>query len=194
MSFDKNRPIAMTTFKTVLGHGLDVGTALAVVDEPTAAGEVDAPLAARLFASGIASYADEVRPTPVETPEQEKARLAALAVRDSEGREVVGTDDLLVWPVDDAETGKKAGTTVTKSDLLIIAAREGAAVESDDNKPDLIAKIMVRRAQGHVANQANAESEQGAVQSLGDAGASTAPDTVQGADAHAGDTHGPAGE
>jgi hypothetical protein len=55
-------------------------------------------------------------------------------------------EDLIRWQVADKETGKAAGAAVTKADLLAIAAREGVAVESDDNKASLQAKIAAARA------------------------------------------------
>lgn len=83
-TFDPARPLVMAQFRTVLGHGLNAGTALTVTDEPSAAGEVDEALARRLWNGGLAMYADEARPTPVETPEQEQARLATEASRSAE--------------------------------------------------------------------------------------------------------------
>lgn len=195
MSLDQTRPLVMATFKTVLGHGLGVGAPLIIADEPSAPGEIDLALAVRLFAAGLAGYADEVRPTPVETPGQELGRLAASAVSDAGDGPVVGTDDLKVWQQDDIKLARKAGQPVNRADLLAIAAREGVSVEGDDNKADLISKIMAHRAQAHPVNQANAESDQATVQGLGTAEPSTAPDGDQDADAGAlGDAHGPAGE
>lgn len=151
--FDPDRRLVMQAFKTVLGHSLPVGTPLAIVQEPSAPGEVDQAMAKRLWAGRNAVYAEDYRPTPVETPQQEATRMAVQAVEeraaaedDGEPAETPVTDDLQVWPVDDGETGKKKGDRVTKDDLLIIAAREDVAVESDDNKPDLQRKIVEARA------------------------------------------------
>lgn len=194
MTFDPKRRLVMASFKTVLGHNLPAGTPLAIVDEPAAPGEVDEALARRLFASKLAGYDDEVYATPVETPEAERNRLALEALRDG-GTDALATDDLLVWAADDAETGKKAGQKVTKDDLLVIAAREGVVVETDDNKPDLQRKILERRASLAQLNGVNAETDGAGGQ--GDTGAqgATGPGTATGADTGAdGDAHGEAGE
>lgn len=54
--------------------------------------------------------------------------------------------DLVKWQADDGEAGKLAGESVTNDDLRLIASREGAAIESDDNKESLQRKIMAHRA------------------------------------------------
>lgn len=156
-TFDPTRRLVLGSFRTVLGHQLDAGTPLVIVDQPSAPGEVEEGLARMLWNKKVALYAEDARPTPVETPAQEQARLAREAMRD--GEEVPVLTDLLVWQVDDAETGKKQGDRVTKDDLLVIAARERVPVEGDDNKPDLIRKITARRALGPDANSTNSETE-----------------------------------
>ncbi|MEJ7831340.1 MAG: hypothetical protein WKF79_00360 [Nocardioides sp.] len=199
MTFDPKRRLVMATFKTVLGHNLPAGTPLVIVgEEPAASGEVDEAMARRLHASGVATYVEDARPTPVETPEQERARLAHEALRDApEGGDLdlLVSNDLQVWAADDSETGKKAGDRVTKADLLVIAEREGARVETDDNKPDLQRKIMLRRAEGFDANLTYADSVEGGIQRDGATGGSTAPGTHGEAyTAVGGDAHGSAGE
>lgn len=198
MNFDPKRRLVMASFKTVLGHSLPAGTPLVISDEPTARGEVDEAMARRLHTSGVAGYADEARPTPVETPEQERARLAREALIEAPAgtdAELVATDDLTVWLVDDAETGKKAGDRVTNADLLAVAKREGVTVEGDDNKPDLQRKIMAHRAGAFDNTLTNAETperpEQGDTAPQGSVapGSRRAPDTGL-----VGDAHGPAGE
>lgn len=135
--FDPARKLTMARFKTVLGHGLQAGTPLAIVKEPTARGEVDEAMARRLHKSGIAVYAEDFRPTPVETKEQEAARLTAgeTATPDStesaiEGDQIEVQDDL----------------RVSNADLRKIAKDEGVELESDDNKADMQLKIMRARA------------------------------------------------
>lgn len=172
-TLDTSRSLVMTRFKTVLGHNIGAGQPVTVVAEPSGRGEIDKALAERLFAGGLIAYAEDHRPTPVETPAQERARLAAEALRDSDSNEITPTDDLVTWQADDAETGKRAGQKVTNSDLLAIAKREGALIESDDNKPDMIAKIMTHRA-----------SKAGTASILDTADLTGASDAEPGADAH----------
>jgi hypothetical protein len=160
-TFDPARSLVMARFNTVHGHGINPGTPLVIVDEPNEAGQVTEATARRLYNSGAALYAEDYYPTPVETPEQEKARLAtealaetAAAAADEEGAGQDGPAaienppaDLLKWQEDDAEAGKKAGQTVTVADLHLIAKREDVpGIETDDNKPSLIAKIVQHRA------------------------------------------------
>lgn len=202
MSLDRNRRLVMATAKTVLGHALPVGHPITIVDEPAGPGEVDEAMATRLHASKLAGYQDELHATPVETPEQERNRLALEALRDARGNDghtdtnlFTPTDDLNTWPADDAETGAKAGDRVTNGHLRTIAAREGALVEGDDNKADLQRKIMERRAQLAVDNSTNAETEGAGGQGDTAAQGATGPASLGGADSGAdGDAHGSAGE
>jgi hypothetical protein len=192
MTFDPKRRLVMASFKTVLGHSLPASTPLVIVDEPSARGEVDEAMARRLYAGGLAVYAEDHRPTPVETPDEEKARLAAEALREAgpAGDGLTPTDDLVVHPDDHPKAGKK----VTKDDLLEIAENEGVTVETDDNKPDLQRKIMEARA-ATALNGTNAGSDTTGGQ--GDTG--TQGNGTAGADGGAdnatdGDAHGLAGE
>lgn len=199
MTFDPKRRLVMASFKTVMGHSLPAGTPLAIVEEPSARGEVDEAMARRLYASKVAGYEDEVYATPVETPEQERNRLALEALREpgppGDPDVVNATNDLLVWPADDAETGKKAGQKVTKDDLIVIAGRESVVIETDDNKVDLIRKIMEVRAARAVQNGTNAETDGAGGQGDTAGQGATGPGTDEGAETGAvGDQHGEAGE
>lgn len=198
MTLDPARPLVMASAKTVLGHALPVGHPLRIVGEPTQPGEVDEAMARRLFASKMAGYRDELHATPVETPEQERNRLANERVRDAraaaepgEELEITPTDDLVVHP----DGHPKAGRKVTKDDLLDIAADEGVEIETDDNKPDLIRKIMEGRAQAAVVNGTNAETEGAGGQGDTANSGPVAPLAATGADSGPeGDAHGVAGE
>lgn len=200
MTFDPKRRLVMATFKTVLGHNLPAGTTLTIVDEPKARGEVDEAMARRLHASKNAVYFEDATPTPVETPEQEKNRLAREALRDArdlpaDDFQLVPTDDLVKWQADDTELGRKAGDPVTNGDLRVIAAREGAVVETDDNKADLQRKIMERRAALAVDNSTNTQNADGAIAGLGGETGATGAGTGEDVDSGAGgDAHGEAGE
>lgn len=140
--FDPARRLVMAKFKTVLGHSLPAGTPLAIVEEPKVSGEVDEAMARRLFNGRLAVYADDFQPTPVETPEQEKARIAAETVQRNEAAvvaaEAAGDEPPALEVPEDLN--------VTNAKLREIAAEEGVAVESDDNKADLQTKILAARA------------------------------------------------
>lgn len=68
---------------TVLGHQLSANAPLTITGDPKAPGEVTEPLARFLHGRGLAVPADQARPTPVETPEQEAERLKAEAAREA---------------------------------------------------------------------------------------------------------------
>ena len=153
--FNAATPLVMATFKTVHGFRLNRGARLHIVDEPSVAGEVTEAMARRLFKSRIAVPADAFRPTPVETPEQEAARIvtessAALTDAPAADQDAATLDaipaDLTTWQDDDRETGAKKGDRVTNDHLRIIAGREEVEVETDDNKTDLQRKIVKGRA------------------------------------------------
>lgn len=191
MTFDPKRRLVMATFKTVLGHNLPAGTTLTIVDEPSARGEVDKAMAARLFNSKNAVYFEDARPTPVESPDQEKARLAAEALYDAgPDGEVSVPADLIVWQEDDAETGRKKGDKVTRPDLVAIASREGVTFETDDNKGELTRKIVEHRAatvNGNATNSETAETvDAGGDASSGATGAESDGGAETGADGGAG--------
>lgn len=75
MSYDPTRKLVMTVTRTIFGHRLVPGDPLKVVAEPKERGEIDTAMADRLLNSGWAIYADEARPTPVETPAEEARRV-----------------------------------------------------------------------------------------------------------------------
>jgi hypothetical protein len=135
--FDPARPLILTKFKTIHGFRPHVGQPLTIVDEPAKEGDVTEAMARRLHKSGIAVYAEDFRPTPVETPEQEAARL--VAERDSAIEEGEDAADVPLSSIPD-------DLNVTNSKLREIAAAEGVDVESDDNKSELQRKIVEHRA------------------------------------------------
>jgi hypothetical protein len=150
---DYDRKLVMTKFKTVLGHNLTAGTPLVITDKPIEAGQIDRDMADRLFGGGLAVYAEDFHPTPVETAEQEAARLLRggtaspdLTEGEIDPPQIEVQADLVTWQEDNPTLGKTAGQKVTKDDLLAIAELEEDAVESDDNKADLQRKIMEARA------------------------------------------------
>jgi hypothetical protein len=159
--FDPTRPLTMAKFKTVDGFPVTPGTPLFIVETPSKSGEVTELMARRLHAKGNAVYADDFRPTPVETEEQARAREAAGALADAalpviEGDgsnlteelspELVPPADLVTWQDDDADLGKKAGDRVTKEDLITIAFREQIALTDESTKPVIIRQIVEARA------------------------------------------------
>lgn len=80
-TFDPTRPLAMGRFNTVNGFALAIGESIRIVDdskEPKERGEVTADVATRLWSGGTFVYADEARPTPVETPQQAAERLVEI--------------------------------------------------------------------------------------------------------------------
>lgn len=135
--FDPTRKLTMARFKTVHGHNLNAGAALTIVAEPAGAGEVDEAMARRLHKSGIAVYADDFRPTPVETVEQEAARLI--------GGETA-SPDTAESAIEGDQIEVQEDLRTTNDRLRQIAADEGVALESDDNKADMQFKIMQARA------------------------------------------------
>lgn len=169
--FNPDTTLVMARRKSVNGHYLNAGRALVITKKPSAPGEVDQDTARLLFNKGIAIPADQVKPTPVETKEQEAARLRAEAARAEkvmpqttaatsssdggpaddagEGEALVlePQADLITWQADDAEAKAKKGDRVTNDHLRLIAGRESVLIETDDNKTDLQQKIMAARAE-----------------------------------------------
>lgn len=159
--FDPTRRLTMAKFKTVDGFPLTAGTPLVIVEEPRANGEVTELMARRLHAKGNAVYAEDFRPTPVETDDQARSREAvsvladaALPVIEGDGSdlteelspELVPPADLVTWQDDDANLGKKAGDRVTKEDLITIAFREDIVLTDESTKPVIIRQIVEARA------------------------------------------------
>lgn len=81
-TFDPTKPLVMARFNTVGGFALAAGDPLTIVDEPKERGEITLDTATRLFGTTFV-YADQARPTPVETPQQAAKRL--IEVDDLEG-------------------------------------------------------------------------------------------------------------
>jgi hypothetical protein len=135
--FDAATPLVMAKFKTVHGFNLQRGARLHIVKEPSVSGEVTEAMARRLFKSKIAVPADAFRPTPVETKEQEAARLTA-------GAALTPQPDESTIEGDEVEVQEDLRTT--KDALRKIAEKEGVELASDDNKGDIQVKIMLHRA------------------------------------------------
>lgn len=135
--FDPARTLIMTKFKTVHGFRPHVGSPLEIVAEPSKEGEVTEAMARRLWKSGIAVYAEDFRPTPVATPEQEAAAL--VAERDAAIEDGQDAADVPLSSIPD-------DLNVTNAKLHEIAKDEGVDVESDDNKASLQRKIIEHRA------------------------------------------------
>lgn len=76
--FDPDRRLFLTSNKQVLGHRLDAGMELIIVAEPAKRREVDEGTARMLWNKGLASYLEDHRPTPHETPQQEARRVVQL--------------------------------------------------------------------------------------------------------------------
>lgn len=80
-TFDPAKPLVMGRFNTVGGFALASGDPITIVpegQEPKERGEVTLDTAARLFGSGTFVYAEDARPTPVETPQQAAERLVEV--------------------------------------------------------------------------------------------------------------------
>jgi hypothetical protein len=134
---DTDRPLVMARFATVHGFNLNPGKRLAISDEPDAAGLVTPEVAQMLYASGRAVYADDFRPTPVATPEQEAAVVIARHYRQlAPGQE----------PGDIELEGVTEDLRVTIDRLREIAADEDVVLASADRKADMQRKIMEVRA------------------------------------------------
>lgn len=159
--FNPDTPLLMARRKSVNGTYLNAGTKLVITDKPSAPGEVDEDTARLLFNKGIAVPLDDFRPTPVETKDQEAARLrrdqvatdaempqTSASTSDSDGEKRDSFEpqsDLVTWQADDDEAGKKAGDPVTNDDLVLLGGREGLTF-SGDRKADMQLAIMNARA------------------------------------------------
>jgi hypothetical protein len=82
-TFDPTKPIVMARFQTVGGHAMGAGDPLKIVDEPKDAGEVDLDTATRLWSTGTFVYADQARPTPVESPQDAARRQVEMEPLDN---------------------------------------------------------------------------------------------------------------
>lgn len=85
-AFDAARAIVMSRSSTVGGHDLRSGEPLTIVDadEPEGRGEITLDQAKRLWARGLFVYEGDVRPTPVETPQQAALRTIKVDVLDGD--------------------------------------------------------------------------------------------------------------
>lgn len=77
MNFDAKNPLIMNTRRTVLGHALNRGVALTVVDKPSAPGEVDQQTAELLFKKKIATTSEDFRPTAEAPISEDEAKLTS---------------------------------------------------------------------------------------------------------------------
>ena len=77
-TFDKSKPLVMARFGTLRGHALNAGAPLTIVDDPEGPGEVTEDEAELLWGGNRITYADEARPTPVESPEDAAERLTVM--------------------------------------------------------------------------------------------------------------------
>lgn len=87
-SFDAAKPVVAAQFFTAHEHEFTVGTAITIVekedgDEEFGPGELTLDETLHLWNGGRVDYAEDARPTPVETPEREAERLQAEAAREA---------------------------------------------------------------------------------------------------------------
>lgn len=159
--FDPKTPLVMAESKTADGQNLRRGDKLKISKDPAGPGEVSESTARLLYAKQAAIPAADFRPTPVETKQQEAARLLsdepdpvpeAEAPADtvtSDGDQFTPAPDLVTWQHDDEEAGRKAGDKVTNADLVLIAGRETVDLPGDATKADMQRLIMeAREAEG----------------------------------------------
>jgi hypothetical protein len=80
MKFNPDKPTVIASPVTIFIHQMVAGDPLSIVETetPEVRGAVTVDLAERLWASGKSVYAEDFRPTPVETPEQEAARVVEM--------------------------------------------------------------------------------------------------------------------
>ena len=78
-AFDASKPLVMARFGTLNGHDLTLGSPITVTEEDSeAAGNASPDLARTLWASGTFDYAENARPTPVESPEDAAERATEV--------------------------------------------------------------------------------------------------------------------
>lgn len=145
--FDPARALTMASAKTVFGHSLKNGDPLVVTDSPSLRGEINQAMAQRLWASGLAVYTDDHRPTPVAPAAVDAAPSDAGvdALESSAPAEISVNADLVTWQSDDFELGRMAGDHVTNDDLRAIAKREGVPLRGDETKKQMQTWIMNTR-------------------------------------------------
>jgi hypothetical protein len=83
-AFDPTKNYAAAAFMTLGGHQLGLGAPITITDEPSAPGEVTAANAAILFSGRKIVAADQVRPTPVESPLDAARRLTEVEPLDDD--------------------------------------------------------------------------------------------------------------
>lgn len=122
-TFDPTKPLVMKSFNTVGGFALAAGESVSIVEEPKERGEITLATATRLFGRTFV-YADEARPTPVETPQEAAKRLVEVDELDGgwylirapwlgEGEKVQGRDAADKRVAELIEAGQPIGTVQT---------------------------------------------------------------------------------
>lgn len=150
--FTPETKLVMAERKMVLGSYLNEGDPLTITDHPAEPGQVDPATARLLVNKGVAIDPAEARPTPVETVEQEAARLTVPPAPvpqvpgDDDAQVITTQDDLNVWPEDNEERGVKAGDPVTNDDLRWIAEKEDVELRAGANKGEMQKAIQTQRA------------------------------------------------
>lgn len=127
--FDRTRPLAMARFATLYEHEMAAGDPLTIIDGETGGdkGEIPLGIAVRLWVSGQAVYADDLRPTPFLSPEQEAARVVTLEPTGGgwyiisapwldEGVKVRGKEEAETRRDEIVKRGDTKGVTVTGGD------------------------------------------------------------------------------
>lgn len=78
MTFDPAKNYVIAAAGLYAGHTLTASHDVTILDEPTRPGEFTPAIAEQLYDAGKLMLADDVRPTPVERPEDAVVRLADL--------------------------------------------------------------------------------------------------------------------
>lgn len=146
---DLSKPLVMARFATVLGHNLNSGRLLSITPEPETAGQVDPDTAGLLFRRGIAVYAEDAVPTPVETPRQEALRVVTMEEAGG-GWWIVNAP----W-LDEPEKVQGQDAAIDRWSALVDAGRPGAA-----EKPALALGNQL----GDIATKP--ESDEGPIQAI----------------------------
>lgn len=126
--FDPAKPLRMGRFNTVNGHPLTPGANITIVEgEPKAAGEVTLDQATRLWSGRTFVYAEDARPTPVESPQDAAKRLIEVEPLD-------GGKFLLRAPwLDEAETyDTEAAANERRAALIEAGQPTGSAPAAAD--------------------------------------------------------------
>ena len=129
-TLDANANYVIATGGQFGGHNLTATTPIKIVDEPARPAEFTAEQAEQLLVAGKIQLADDVRPTPVESPEDAVRRLAEIEAMD-EGKFLIRAPWLA-----EAETveGKEAAEVrfrnVILEGLKVYQAAEASAAET----------------------------------------------------------------